>query len=57
VISPDDTNDFMEDLSNIIGQHIDDFIHVGKCGWDMGSFVFYGDPIYDIEGNFQIRNA
>jgi hypothetical protein len=39
-------------LSDIVGQLIDDFIHVEKHGWDMGSFIFYGDPIYDIEGNF-----
>jgi hypothetical protein len=47
----------MEDLSDMVGQHIDDFIHVGRHGWDMGCFVFYGDPIYDNEDNFQIRNG
>jgi hypothetical protein len=28
-----------------------------KHGWDIGCFIFDGDPIYDIEGSFQIRNV
>jgi hypothetical protein len=47
----------MEDLSDIVDHHIDDFIHVGRCRWDMGCFIFYGDPIYDIEGSFQMKNV
>jgi hypothetical protein len=47
VINPNDTVD----------QHIDDFIHVGRHRWDMGCFIFYGDPIYDIEGSFQKKSV
>jgi hypothetical protein len=31
--------------------NIDEFIHVGKCKWDV--IRYDGDPIYDIEGHFQ----
>jgi hypothetical protein len=37
-------------------ENIDDFIHVGRRKWDMSCFGFSGDPIYDIEGCFQIKN-
>jgi hypothetical protein len=32
--------------------NIDEFIHVGKCKWDV--IGYDGDPIYDIEGDFQM---
>jgi hypothetical protein len=33
-------------------ENIDEFIHVGGRKWDV---IFYdGDPIYDIEGHFQL---
>jgi hypothetical protein len=48
VIGPDDANDFMEDLSEMVGQHIDDFIQVGRHRWDVGYFIFDRDPIYEI---------
>jgi hypothetical protein len=41
----------------MVDQHIDDFIHIGRRRWDMGCFIFYGDPIYDIEGSFQMKNV
>jgi hypothetical protein len=47
----------MEDLSDMVYPHIDYFIHIGRSGWDIDCFSFDGDPIYDIEGNFEIRNA
>jgi hypothetical protein len=56
MVSFNDTNDFMEDLSNMVDQHIDDFIHVGRHGWDISCSSFDGDPIYDIEGGFQVKN-
>jgi hypothetical protein len=31
--------------------NINEFIHVGKCKWDV--IGYYGDPIYDIEGHYQ----
>jgi hypothetical protein len=37
-------------------ENIDDFIHVGRRKWDMNCSSFDGDPIYDIEGCFQIKN-
>jgi hypothetical protein len=47
----------MDDLSDMVYPHIDYFIHIGRSGWDIDCFSFDGDPIYDIEGNFEIRNA
>jgi len=36
-----------------VDENIDTFIHIGKHIWSyMGCFIFYGDPIYDIEGTF-----
>jgi hypothetical protein len=35
-------------------ENIDDFIHVGRCKWDVIGFVFYKDPIYDIKGHFRL---
>ena len=51
VISP-----FVEDLSSMVDRHISDSIHIGRRGWDMGCFNFDGDPIYDIESDFQVKN-
>jgi hypothetical protein len=39
----DEDNDFFD--------NIDEFIHVGKCKWDV--IGYDEDPIYDIEGHFQ----
>jgi hypothetical protein len=57
VINSNDIGKFMEQPSDTVDNHIDDFICVWKHGWDIGCFGFDGDPIYDIEGNFQIKNA
>jgi hypothetical protein len=56
MVSFNDTNDFMEDLSDTVDQHIDYFIHVERSGWDIGCYSFGGDPIYDIEGGFRVKN-
>jgi hypothetical protein len=37
-------------------ENIDDFIHVGRCKWDVICFDIDGDPIYDIEGCFQMKD-
>jgi hypothetical protein len=37
-------------------ENIDDFIHVGRRKWDVICSGLNGDPIYDIEGHFQIKN-
>ena len=39
----DENDDFVD--------NIDEFIHVGKCKWDV--IGYNGDPIYEIEGHFQ----
>jgi hypothetical protein len=57
VISPNDADDFVEDLSDMVDQHIDDFIQVGRRRWDVGCFIFYRDPIYDIEGSSQEKRV
>jgi hypothetical protein len=40
---------------DVVDQHIDDFIHVGRRRWDVSCFIFYRDPIYDIESNTRAR--
>jgi hypothetical protein len=39
---------------NDVIENIDDFIHVGRCKWDVICYGLNGDPIYDIEGHFQL---
>jgi hypothetical protein len=51
-----DTGKFMEKPSDTVDQHINDFIHVGRCRWDMRCFTFDRDPICNIEGSFQMKN-
>jgi hypothetical protein len=34
---------------NDVIDNIDEFIHVGRCKWDV--ICYDGDPIYDIEGH------
>jgi hypothetical protein len=46
-------DEFMEQPSDIVDDHIDDFIQVGRCRWDVGCFIIDRDPIYDIEGSPQ----
>jgi len=45
VISPND----------IIDQHIDYFIRVGRHRWDMACIIFDKDPIYDIAGSSRMN--
>jgi hypothetical protein len=40
------------DKGNDMVDNIDEFIHVGKRKWDV--IGYDGDPIYDIEGHFQM---
>jgi hypothetical protein len=37
------------DKDNDMVDNIDEFIHVGKCKWDV--IGYDGDPIYDIKGH------
>jgi hypothetical protein len=43
-----------DDKNNDVIDNIDEFIHVGRHKWDVISFGLDGDPIYDIEGHFQL---
>jgi hypothetical protein len=40
------------DKGNDVIYNIDEFIHVGRCKWDV--IGHNGDPIYDVEGHFQL---
>jgi hypothetical protein len=57
VINSYDADEIMEQPLDIVDDHIDDFIQTGRCKWDLGCFIFYGDPIYDIEGTSQIKDT
>jgi hypothetical protein len=47
----------MEQPSNIVDEHIDDFIQVGRRRWDVGCFIIDRDPIYDIKGSSQAKGV
>jgi hypothetical protein len=49
MISLNDANDLLEYLFDVVDQHIDDFIHVGRHRWDVVYFIFDRDPIYEVE--------
>jgi hypothetical protein len=57
VISSYDADEFMEQPSDIVDEHIDDFIQVGRRRWDVGCFIVDRDPIYEIEGSSQAEGA
>jgi hypothetical protein len=40
------------DEGNDMVNNIYEFIHVGRCKWDV--IGYDGDPIYDIEGHFKM---
>jgi hypothetical protein len=56
VISPKDVDDFVEDFSDTVDQHINDFIQIRRCRWDV-QFNFEKEPIYDIEGSSQEKRV
>jgi hypothetical protein len=55
IISSYDVDEFVEQLSDIVDDHIDDFIQVGRHRWDVGCFIIDRDPIYDIKGSSQVE--
>jgi hypothetical protein len=57
MISSYDTDEFMEQPSYIVDEHIDDFIQVGRRRWDVGCTIIDRDPIYDIEGSSQAEGV
>jgi hypothetical protein len=48
-----DAYELMEQPPDIVGNHIDEFIQVGRCRWDVGCFIIDRDPIYNIEASFR----
>jgi hypothetical protein len=44
VINFYDANEIMEQPPDTFDHHIDDFIQIGRCRWDLGCFIFYEDP-------------
>jgi hypothetical protein len=43
----------VEDPFDMVDQHIDDCIHVGRHIWDVVCFILDEDPIFDVEGSSQ----
>jgi hypothetical protein len=56
-ISPNDKNDLVQNLSDTIDLHIDDFIQVEICRWDVSCFSIDSEPIYDIECGSQAEGV
>jgi hypothetical protein len=54
MINISDTNDPVEDPSDTVDQHIDDFVCVGRRRWGVCYIIFYGDPIYNVEGSCNV---
>ena len=55
MISLDVANVLVQNLCDIVDLHIDDFMQIERHRWDFGRFIFYRDPIYDIEGSSQAK--
>jgi hypothetical protein len=55
IIGFNDTNDLVEDPSEVVDQHVDDFIHVRRHIWEVVCFNFDKYPIYDVEGSSKKR--
>jgi hypothetical protein len=50
LITSYDVDEFVEQPSDIVENHIDDFIQVGRRGWDVVCFIIDKYPIYYVEG-------
>lgn len=50
------TDELITEPLNAVGEHINDFIRVGRHSWEVAYSSFDGDPIYDIDGGFQVNN-
>jgi hypothetical protein len=55
MINISDADDLVEEPYDVVDQHIDDLINVGRHRWGVGCIIFYGDPIYDVEGSSQAK--
>jgi hypothetical protein len=51
------TNDLVKDPFDMVDQHIDDFIHVKRCRWDVVCFTFDKDSIYNVEDISQTKGV
>jgi hypothetical protein len=51
------TDGHMKETLDMVDEHIDTFIQTGRRTWDFGRFIFYRDPIYDIEGSSQEKGV
>jgi hypothetical protein len=51
------TDSLLKEPSDMVDEHIDAFIQIGRPKWDLGHFNFDGDPIYDIEGSLQEKGV
>jgi hypothetical protein len=47
----------MKEPLDMVDGHIDTFIQTGRCRWDFGHFIFYRDPIYNIEGSSHAKRV
>jgi hypothetical protein len=50
------TEELMKEPLEVVDEHIDTFIHIGRHRCDMSCFIFYEDPVYDIEVHSQIND-
>jgi hypothetical protein len=57
VVNFSHTDGFMKEPLDVVDENINTFICIGRHIWEMVCFIFYGDPICNIEGTFQIKNA
>ena len=47
----------MKETLYIVYKNIDTFIHIGRHTSDFGCFIFYRDPIYEIEASSQPKGV
>jgi hypothetical protein len=52
-----DEDEIMEQPPYIVDDYLDDLIQICSCRQDWGCLIFVGDPIYDIEGTYQIKDT
>jgi hypothetical protein len=51
------TDGHMKETFDMVDEHIDTFIQTRRRTWDFGHFIFYRDPIYNIEGSSQAQGV
>jgi hypothetical protein len=48
---------FNEEHDDHTIENIDDILHIRNHKWDISRFIFYGDPIYDIDDDSSVNIA